>query len=135
MSDITRKINPAALRIPTKAYSQAIQVEVGNVRLLFVTGQLPQDIDGNVVAPGDIQKQADVVFSRLETILREADMSFDDVVKMQIFMKDIKQAKIVSSLRDIHMKHSCPASTLVEVSGFVKNDCLLEIEVIAASNM
>ena len=133
MNTITKKINPVALRIPTKAYSQAIQVQFGNARLLFVTGQLPQDIDGNIVAPGNMQKQAEVVFSRIETILNEAGMSFDDVVKMQIFVKDIKQAKIVSNLRDIHMKNSCPASTLVEVSAFVKDDCLLEIEVTAAS--
>lgn len=135
MSEITKRINPVALRIPTKAYSQAVQVEIGNARLLFVTGQLPQDIDGKVVAPGNMQKQAEVVFSRIETILSEAGMSFDDVVKMQIFVKDIKQSKIVSILRDIHMKNSCPASTLVEVSGFVKNDCMLEIEVTAASSL
>lgn len=135
MSEIVKKINPVALRIPTKAYSQAVQIEMGNARLLFVTGQLPQDIDGNVVAPGDMQKQTEVVFSRIETILHEAGMSFDDVVKMQIFVKDIKQSKIVSNLRDIHMKKSCPASTLVEVSGFVKDDCLVEIEVTAASSL
>lgn len=133
MNAIAKKINPVALRIPTKAYSQAVQVELGDARLLFVTGQLPQDNDGNVVAPGDMQKQAEAVFSRIELILGEAGMGFDDVVKMQIFVKDIKQAKIVSNLRDIHMKNSCPASTLVEVSGFVKEDCLVEIEVTAVS--
>lgn len=134
MSKIVKKINPEVLRVPTKAYSQAVQVDFGVAKLLFITGQLPQDIDGEIVAPGDMQKQAEVVFSRLETILNEARMSFDDVVKMQIFVKDIKQAKIVSNLRDKHMKNSCPASTLVEVSGFVKEGCMLEIEMTATSS-
>lgn len=133
MSAIVKRINPSALRVPTKAYSQAVHVNIGNARLLFVTGQLPQDPEGNVVAPGNMQKQAEVVFSRIETILNEAGMTFDDVVKMQIFVKDIKQSSIVSNLRDKHMKNSCPASTLVEVSGFVKDDCLLEVEVTAAA--
>jgi len=135
MSTITKKINPVALRIPTKAYSQAIQIALGNAKLLFVTGQLPQDAEGNVVAPGDMQKQAEVVFSRIKVILNEAGMGFDDVVKMQIFVKDMKQSKIISNLRDVYMKNSCPASTLVEVSGFVKDGCLLEIEVIAAASL
>ncbi len=63
------------------------------------------------------------MFDRLNTILTEAGMSFDDVVKLQIFLKDIGDAKIVSSIRDELFQMSKPASTMVEVSGFVKVDC------------
>lgn len=58
-------------------------------------------------------------------------MTFDDVVKVQIFIKDITQSKIVSAIRDDVFKNSKPASTLVEVSGFVKEGCVIEIEVTA----
>jgi enamine deaminase RidA (YjgF/YER057c/UK114 family) len=50
-----QKINPTSLRIPTKAYSQGILVPCGETELLFITGQLPQDIDGNIVCTGDIE--------------------------------------------------------------------------------
>jgi len=94
------KINPESLRIPTKAYSQGILVPCGNNNLLFVTGQLPQNIEGEIVDTGDMESQTRLVFSRILEILKEADMSFDDVVKLQIYVKDIKDAKTVSSIRN-----------------------------------
>ncbi|PIR44237.1 hypothetical protein COV23_01075, partial [Candidatus Wolfebacteria bacterium CG10_big_fil_rev_8_21_14_0_10_31_9] len=49
----------------------------------------------------------------------------------QIFIKDITQAKIVSAIRDDVFKNSKPVSTLVEVSGFIKDECVIEIKVTA----
>ena len=126
-----KKVNPESLRIPTKAYSQGIVIPIGDTELMFVTGQLSQDADGNVIALNDIEGQTKVVFSRIETILKEAEMTFDNVVKAQIFIKDITQSKIVSAIRDDVFKNSKPVSTLVEVSGFVKEGCMIEIEVTA----
>lgn len=129
---INKKINPISLRIPTKAYSQGVIVPCGNSNLLFITGQLPQNIDGEIVDKGNIEKQTQLVFSRILEILKEADMNFDDVVKLQIYIKDIKNAKIVSTIRDELFMDSKPASTLVEVSNFVKEGCEVEIDAIAA---
>lgn len=128
------KINPVSLRIPTKAYSQGVLVPCGDTNLLFVTGQLPQNIDGEIEHVGDIEAQTRLVFNRISEILKEAGMSFDDVVKIQIFIKDIKESKVVSSVRNELFATSKPASTLVEVSGFVKEGCGLEIDVVAAKN-
>jgi len=125
-------LNPVSLRIPTKAYSQGILVPCGQTNLLFVTGQLPQDIDGNIVDADNPEKQTVLVFSRISDILAEAGMSFDDVVKLQIYVQDIGYAKIVSTIRDTLFIMSKPASTLVAVSGFVKEGCCLEIDVVAA---
>jgi len=130
--DKIKRLNPESLRIPTKSYSQGVLVPLGNSKLLFVTGQLPQDIDGNVVAPNDVKVQTEVVFSRISTILQEGGMTMDDVVKVQIFVKDINDSKIISEIRDEIFKNSKPASTLVEVSNFVKDGCCVEIEVTAA---
>ena len=127
-----KNINPESLRIPTKAYSYGVIVPCGDTELLFVTGQLSQDVDGNVVAPGDIEAQTKVVFSRIGEILKDAGMTTDNVVKVQIFIKDISESKKVSTIRDEIFHDSKPASTLVEVSGFVKEDCMIEIEVTAA---
>lgn len=127
-----KKINPVSLRIPTKAYSQGILVPCGESNLLFVTGQLPQDIDGKIVNIGDVEAQVRLVFSRISEILKEAGMSFDDVVKLQIYVKDINDAKTVSSIRNELFSVSKPASTLVEVSGFVKEGCSVEIDAVAS---
>jgi len=96
-----------------------------------VTGQLSQDADGNVLAPNDTEAQTKVIFSRIEEILKEGGMTMDDVIKIQIFIKDIKESKLVSALRDKIFKDAKPVSTLIEVSGFVKEDCTIEIEATA----
>jgi 2-iminobutanoate/2-iminopropanoate deaminase len=127
-----KKINPKSLRIPNKAYSQGVLVPCGQSNLLFVTGQLPQDIDGKIIYQDDVEKQVRLVFSRVSDILKEAGMSFDDVVKLQIYVDDIKNARIVSLVRDELLNVSKPASTLVEVSGFVKEGCSVEIDAIAS---
>lgn len=130
-----KQINPESLRIPTKSYSQGILVPCGNTKMLFVTGQLPQDIDGNIIHIGDIESQANLVFNRILVILEEAGMNYDDVVKLQIYVKDISFAKVISSIRDGLFINSKPASTLIEVSGFVKEGCSLEIDAIAAKSI
>lgn len=130
MREITR-VNPRSLRIPTKSYSQGVVVPGGS-DVMFVTGQLPQDIDGNIVALGDVGKQTEVVFSRISAILEEGGMTMDDVVKVAIFVRDIGEAKVVSGIRDEVFRNSKPVSTLVEVSNFVKDGVRVEIEVVAA---
>jgi len=120
------------LRIPTKAYSQGVLVPCGDSNLLFVTGQLPQNIDGEIIHTGDIEAQVWLVFYRISEILKEAGMTLDDVVKLQIYVKDISHAKTVSIIRDELFCVSKPASTLVEVSEFIKEGCLVEIDAIAA---
>ena len=85
-----------------------------------------------MVAPNDPKIQTELVFSRISAILQEGGMTLDDVVKVQIFVKDISHAKLISKIRDDMFKNSRPASTLVEVSNFVKDDCCVEIEVLAA---
>lgn len=124
-------VNPESLRVPTKAYSNGILVHLGTADMMFVTGQLSQDADGNVVCPNDAEGQARHIFSRINCILQEGGMSLDNVVKAQIFVTNIADAPAVSSVRNEVFKISRPVSTLLEVGGMVKKECCVEIEVIA----
>ena len=126
-----KKINPTSMKQPNKAYSNGILVDLDNAQILFVTGQLAQDDQGNVVAPFDYEEQTKFIFGQLEKILNASEMSFDDVVKAQIFVKDIHNSSKISAIRDEYLKNSKPASTMVEVGGFVKDGCCVEIEIIA----
>ena len=124
-------INPVSLRVPTKAYSNGILVHLGAVDMMFVTGQLSQDADGNVLFPNDAEGQAKQIFSRIAAILEEGGMSLDNVVKAQIFVTKIADAPIVSKVRNDVFTVSRPVSTLLEVGAMVKDGCCVEIEVIA----
>jgi 2-iminobutanoate/2-iminopropanoate deaminase len=125
------KINPATMKQPSKAYSNGILVPIGNANMLFVTGQLAQDDNGNVVAPNDFAEQTRFIFGQIRKILNDADMTLDDVVKAQIFVTDMVQSSKVSAVRDEFFANSKPASTMVEINKLVKPECCVEIEVIA----
>lgn len=112
------------------AYSHGIKVDLGNKEMIFVTGQIAQDRNGNVVCE-DIEGQTEYVFNCIQNILKEANSSLDDVVKTQIFLTDINDFSKVSPIRNKFFANSKPVSTLVEVSSLVKKDCKIEIEVIA----
>jgi enamine deaminase RidA (YjgF/YER057c/UK114 family) len=53
---------------------------------IYVAGQTALQQDGSVLAPDDIPGQSKVVFQRLEKILKEADATLADVVKLNLFI-------------------------------------------------
>lgn len=112
------------------AYSHGIKIDIGTAEMIFVTGQIAQDTNGNVVCE-DIEGQTEYVFNCIQKILKEANSSLDDVVKTQIFLTDINDFSKVSPIRNKYFANSKPVSTLVEVSSLVKKGCKIEIEVIA----
>ena len=115
------------------AYSHWIEVDVWDSKLIFVTWQIAQDSSWNVISE-DIEKQTEYVFEIINTILKEANSSLDDVVKVQIFLTDMNDFAKVSPIRNKYLANSKPASTLVEVNKLVKEWCKIEIEVIAIKN-
>lgn len=125
-----RIIQPDGVPQPMSSYSQGVEVKAN--RLLFLSGQVPCDADGNVVAKGDVEGQARQVFENLKLMLAEAGATFDDVVKLTIFLTNIDDYRKVTSVRSEYLKRDFPASTLVEVTRLVDKDWLLEIEAIAA---
>src|SRR4051812_27144676 len=126
------KINPASLKQPTKSYSNGILVPLPGADLMFVTGQVAQDFEGNVVAPTDAAEQTRFIFDRISDILKDGGRSLDEVVKALIFVTSMDCSSAVSEVRNRAFINSKPVSTLVEVSRLVKPGCCVEIEVIAA---
>lgn len=112
------------------AYSHGLTVELSDATMVFVTGQIAMDENGNVVSD-DIEIQTRYVFDRIEKILAAANAAISDVVKVQIFLTDIKDFSKVSPIRNEYFADSKPVSTLLEVSALVKEGCKIEIEVVA----
>ncbi|MDR2157220.1 MAG: hypothetical protein LBO81_05525 [Clostridiales Family XIII bacterium] len=130
MKKIT-KINPPAMPVPTRAFSNGIFIPLGGADLLFLSGQTAQDDGGNVMFPDDCTEQTRYVFRKIGDILKEADMNFDDVVNVRIFVTDMDESPKVSAVRDEAFAHSRPATSMIEISRLVKPDCRVEIEVVA----
>jgi 2-iminobutanoate/2-iminopropanoate deaminase len=124
-------LNPKDFTQVIGAYSHGIKVDLGNAEMIFVTGQIAMDKDGNAVAPNNIREQTRFVFENIKKILAEGGASLDDVVKAVIYVKRMSDFKDISAIRNDHFQNSKPVSTLVEISGTVKEGCDIEIEVIA----
>ena len=125
------QLNPDNFTKAMGAYSHGLSVEVGNAVMIFVTGQIAMDPDGNAVAPGNITKQTEYVFENISKILHEGSATLDDVVKAVIYVTNMDDFKEISLVRNKYFKNSKPVSTLVEISKTVKDGCDVEIEVIA----
>lgn len=128
------KINPPNFTKTVGAYSQGLKVEMGDKAIVFVSGQLAMDADGNPIAPNDISVQTRYIFENIKTILMNAGTVLEDVVKVQIFLTDISKFPQVSAVRNEYLENIKPVSTLVEISRTVKAGCDVEIEVIAITD-
>ncbi len=122
--------NPPEVAKPDGQFSQSVVVTAG--KLLFISGQVPRNAQGDTVGIGDMTAQAEQVFTNLETILKAHKATFAHAVKATIFVVDIARVGEVMAVRSKFYKDAYPASTLVAVSALGNPDWLLEIELIAA---
>lgn len=126
-----QSINSSEFAQPMGAYSHGYSINVGDSQIIFTTGQIALDNQGNVVAPNDIEGQTEYVFHSLQKILHDSGASLDDVVKATIFVTNMNDFPKISPIRNRYFATSKPVSTLVEVTKLVKDECKIEIEVIA----
>jgi enamine deaminase RidA (YjgF/YER057c/UK114 family) len=126
-----RFLNPPTL--PTsRGYTQVVEVPPGS-RLVYISGQVPFDRQGNLVGAGDFRRQAEQVFANLDSALAAVGASFTDVIKLNYYVRDIARLNELRAVRDQHINVAAPpASTLVEVPHLVRHDVLLEVEAVAA---
>jgi len=84
-------------------------------------------------APGlGAREQAEIVWDRIEEILRAAGAGFDDVVKITTYIVDRADRTDVAGVRNARFaERPLPASTLVVVAGLAEPDWRVEIDVLA----
>jgi 2-iminobutanoate/2-iminopropanoate deaminase len=128
------KINSDEFAQRLGAYSHGYKVEIGDTTLVFTTGQIALDKEGQVLYPNDPGKQAEFIYESLQKILNEAGASLNDVVKTTVFVTDMNEFPKISQVRNKYFKNAEPVSTLVEVRKLVKEGCKVEIEVIAVKH-
>jgi reactive intermediate/imine deaminase len=120
-------INPRAV-----GYSDAVAVTGG--KTIYISGQVALSESGALVGKGDLRAQTIQVFENLKRVLQQAGATFQDVVKVNIYIVDCKpeDVALVRELRKSYLSATQPpASTLVGVTSLVSPDFLIEIEVVA----
>jgi 2-iminobutanoate/2-iminopropanoate deaminase len=120
-------INTSAAPAPIGPYSQAVQV--GN--LLFVSGQIAiNPATGNIDAT-DIISETHQAMHNVKSILAEAQMDFNSVIKTTIFLSDMSLFASVNEVYGKYFQGDFPARETVAVKGLPKN-VNVEISVVAA---
>jgi reactive intermediate/imine deaminase len=125
-------MNPDAAPSPGGHYSHTVRIDLDGGALLFVSGQVALDRNGDLVGEGDMARQAEQVFDNLRTALEANGASFGDVVKVTTFVTDMSELQTVRDVRKRYLADPPPASTTVEVSGLFRPEVLIEVEAVAA---
>ncbi len=127
--------NPAGLKKPL-GFSHGYEVIGG--RLLFLSGQVAADKEGNIVGRGDIVAQFRQVCENLKILVEDRGGTLQDVVKLTIYILDrddyrAKGKAIGQVYRDYFGRHY-PSMSLVEVKGLFDGaaGAMIEVEGIAA---
>ena len=118
-----------SIRPDGNAFAQACEVSDAK-RLLFVSGQVPQADDGTV--PPDYRSQYLLAWRNVESQLKEAGMTFDNLVKATIFLSDRGLIAQSEGLRKQVLGERNPAITII-LCGIYHEAWLLEIEAVAAA--
>lgn len=114
---------------PDIAFAQACEVSDFS-RLLYISGQVPED--ENQVVPPDYPSQYRLAWANVERQLKNAGMSFDNLVKANIYLSDRALIAQSKGLRASVLGERCPAITIV-LCGIYDERWLLEIEAVAAA--
>lgn len=99
---------------------------------VYISGQVAFDEDGKVSGK-TFEEQCVKVFENLRLALAGANANFSDLVKMNIYVRDLTSQKLqcLRSVRTSYLGSHQPASTLVATPALVHEDLMLEIEAVA----
>lgn len=108
-------------------------VIVNGGRLLYLAGQVANNLDGSVAGAGDWQRQAERIYENIGHVLRAAGATPASAVKETTWVLSIDAWRQHGTpVRRAFYKGDYPASTLIEIPGLARPEFLVEIEVIAA---
>jgi 2-iminobutanoate/2-iminopropanoate deaminase len=110
-------------------YSDAVEAPA-NARWLITAGTPGLDAGGKV--PPDFGAQAEQAWSHIVTMLKRADMSVHDLVKVTQYLVRSSDIAAYAEVRARHLGSARPASLLLIVPELVRPEFLLEIEAYAA---
>jgi 2-iminobutanoate/2-iminopropanoate deaminase len=108
-------------------YSQAV-VHNG---VAYLSGQIPLDPATMQIVDGDITVQTERVFENLRAVLEACGSSFDKVLKVGVFIKDMNEFAKMNEVYGRYFNGNTPARATVEVARLPR-DVRVEIDCIAA---
>jgi 2-iminobutanoate/2-iminopropanoate deaminase len=114
-------------KAPNPIGPYSVAVNYGN--LIFTSGQIPLDRQGNIVGT-DIKTQTRQTIENLKNILEENGSSIDKVIKTTVYLKDITEFAEMNEVYNEYFADSAPARSTLEAARLPK-DTKIEMDIIA----
>ena len=111
---------------PTFPYSPGTRAG----RFVFTAGQVAWDETGEVMGLGDVRAQTVQTLNNVKSVLAEGGATLDDVVKCNVYLKDMRDFQAMNEVFASFFATDPPARTTVQAA-LAEPEMLVEIEAIA----
>lgn len=129
-NEIVKFITPKSAP-PIGGFTNAVEVDLGNTRMIFIAGQTAFDKNGQLVSPGNFDAQAEVIFENLKSYIEELGGTMSDIVKLTNYLTNMDDLKAFIRIRNKYVNtKQPPAATTVEVSKLFVNGLVLEVDAV-----
>jgi 2-iminobutanoate/2-iminopropanoate deaminase len=123
---MTRKSIQSANGVAVGPYAHAVIAEP----FLYLSGQTPIDPATGQLVEGSVEAQTHQCFENLGAVLAAADLGFADVIKCNVYLRDMADFAEMNHAYATHFSEPYPARTTIGVAG-LPLDARVEIEMVA----
>jgi len=108
---------------PIGPFSAAVRAD----NLIFVSGQVGVDPATGKLAGGEIEQQTEQVFANLRVVLEACGRSFDDAVRVGVYLTDMNHFAKMNAVYAKHFATPFPARTTIGVAALPRG-AMVEID-------
>ena len=94
---------------------------------VFIAGMTAGDGQGGLLGDGSMYSQAKGTFAKIKHLIEAAGGTMNDIIRLDIYVTDIKQREGVWKARREFFTGDFPTSTLVEVRALATPQLLVEV--------
>ncbi len=105
-------------------YSRAVRVD----DRIEIAGTTAIDENGNIVGKDDLYEQTKFIIQKAEKALQELGSGLKDVIRTRIYTTSILRWEEIGKAHGEYFKEVKPVATMIEVSGLINPEILVEIE-------
>ena len=106
-------------------YSQAVKVD----NTVYISGQIPLIAETMELLEGSVEEQIHQVFKNLSAIVQAAGGELGDIVKLNVFLTDLKNFPTVNQVMAEYISEPYPARAAIGVAALPK-DAAVEMDAI-----
>ena len=114
------------------SFERGSYVDYGDRRHIFISGTASINNKGEILHPKDVVKQTQRVWENVEALLKEADSSFDDVMAMIVYIRDVSDYEMV---RDLYAERFADKPVIIVHAPVCRPGWLVEMECMAVKQI